>query len=92
MEFRKLNMIKGLSVYPVEQWSSIFLQDYNWHTFYFIKAEIEDDRMLGAISGSIYLLGLGIDFRWVYTVTEQMEDIKKQVKEIKRELGEEEPH
>jgi hypothetical protein len=65
----------------IEEWSQ-FLGGCNWYTFHPIKAEIEDDRIMGGVEVTIIILGVGFRWRWNHTVTEAMADALKSVDDI----------
>jgi len=69
----------------IEEWSQL-TPGWNWRTFHPIMIEFEDDRMMGAVEGTVIFLGLGFRFRWNYRETEQTRKIARQVAELKDEI------
>ena len=61
-----------------EDWSQFF-HDCNWRTFDFIKFQVEDDRMFGAVEVSVKLLGVGFRFRLIYMETDEAKRIAAQI-------------
>lgn len=71
----------GFSVYWIEEWSQFF-ERCNWYTFHPIKIEVEDERSMGGFEVTVIVLGLGFRLRWNYAVTEQLEEIREQIREL----------
>lgn len=73
----------GWFVEFINQWHQ-FAPGYNWRTFHLIKIEFEDDRIMGGVEATFTFLGLGIRVRYNYVETDNVEEIKKAVEEIKQ--------
>ncbi len=69
----------------IEEWSQ-FTPGWNWRTFHPIMLEFEDDRMMGAVEGTVIFLGLGFRFRWNYRETEKTRELAAAVKDIEDNL------
>lgn len=68
--------------HPIEEWSQFF-ESCNWYTFNPIKFEIENDAALGGFEITSIILGLGFRWRWNYTETEKLAEIKQVIGDIK---------
>lgn len=77
----------GIFFEGIEEWSQFF-EPCNWRTFHPVLFEFEDDRMMGGVEMTIIVLGLGFRVRWNHSRTETVEDIEKQVADIKGGMSE----
>ena len=67
---------------PIEEWSQ-FWQSCNWYTIHPINIELENDESMGGFEITVIVLGIGLRWRWNYTVTEQMAKILDDIEGIK---------
>lgn len=70
----------------IEEWSQ-FSGGCNWYTFHPLLIELEDDRCMGGVEGTLIILGLGFRVRWNYRETEMTKDIARRIAEIESDLG-----
>lgn len=76
-----MHLSDAFTIEWIEQWSQ-FLEDCNWRTFNVVQAELEDDRMFGAVEMTLVLAGIGFRARWTYAETETTRELRRRVEEI----------
>jgi hypothetical protein len=74
--------VKGFFAHFINEWPQI-APGYNWRTFHPLMIELEHDEWLGGVEASVIVLGIGVRFRWTYTVSATMAKIIRETEDIK---------
>lgn len=75
---------EGLMFWFTQEWTDWFRSGLNWRNFHLIEISYEDEVYMGQRELVVFLLGLGVTFKWCYeTKSKGLQMVKDRVADIR---------